>query len=303
MFPSAQLQSGLGGQAAQDYNNAIANKTFDGTLEEYLNPPKVAAPIQTGPSAAQVNPLLASLSSLDTILSNRLSNARDTYNRYINQYNDQDALDRQAYDTNVQQNNENLAGDRQAALLNAARGGQGLRSVLSSLGALAGSGVNLIERLVGRAANQDVGQADSTYKTNATNLNTAWGQTEQQQRQRRADADANLFNDEQNARADVLNSRKGILEQLANLYGSGSAKGNQYAGEATSLAPQIAATTKASTAPYAASSSLFSPQSLQTYLAGTKDLNVNTSGSRQPVINSPAFSTTQRRDDRLNGVA
>lgn len=251
---------------------------------------------------AQANPLLASLSSLDTILGNRLGNARSTYDRYINQYNEQDNLDRQAYDGQVQSNNENLASNRQAGLLNAARGGMGLRSVLSSLGALAGSGSDLVSRLIGQAANQDIGQADSAYKTNTTNLNTSWSQAEQQQRQRRADADANLRNDEQNARADVLNSRKSIFEQLANVYGSGSAKGQEFSNKAVALAPEIAGTTRASVAPYAASSSLFSPGALQEYLAGTKNLNVNTSGGKQPVINSPAFAT-QRKDDRLAGVA
>lgn len=273
------------------------------TQQPQYNAAAVAAAQQRAQMDLAANPLLASLGSLDQILGNRLGNAQSTYDRFINQYNEQDALDRQAYDGQVQSNNENLASDRQAGLLNAARGGVGLRSVLSSMGALAGSGSDLISRLIGQAANSDIGQADKTFKTNSSNLNTSWGQAEQQQRQRRSDAGANLQNDQQNARADVLNSRKSIFEQLANVYGTADAKGTQYASQAAALAPQIANTTRASVAPYQAASSLFSPGALQQYLAGTKDLNVNTSGSTQTPINSPTFAATQRKDDRLSGVA
>lgn len=291
--------------AAANANKAMSDRTFTAPAlpqqrSGYTVQAAAAAP--AGPTAAQLDPLLASLGSLDTILNNRLGNAQSTYDRYINQYNQQDALDRQAFDTQTQTNNEGLASNRQAGLLNAARAGTGLRSVLSGLGGLAGSGSDLINRLVGQAANQDIGQADSAFKTNVTNLNTSWGQAEQQQRQRRADAQANLSNDQQNARADVLNSRKGIYEQLANAYGSTNAKGGEYASKAASLAPQIANTTRASVAPYAAASSSFSPAALTEYLAGTKDLSVNTSGSKQGVINSPLFSTNKDKD-RLAGVA
>lgn len=250
-----------------------------------------------GPSAASVNPLLASLAQLDPILQNKLSGAEQTYNRYIGQYDTQDALDKAAYEANQQKIAENLAGQRQTGLLNAVRGGEGLRAVLSSLGALAGSGENVVRRLVGLAANSDLGAADKTFATNTENLTQSWQNAEQAQRQRRIDAEAQRQADIQNAQADVLGSRQKILESLANLYGADTSRGQQYASQATSLAPQIAATTAPSVGRYAAPSSLFSPAAIQNYLAGTKNLSVSTDGASNTPINSPLYSSEKRKDN------
>lgn len=251
-----------------------------------------------GPSAAAVNPLLASLGQLDPILQNKISGAEQTYKRYMDQYSAQDLLDKEAYDRNLQQVNENLASQRQAGLLNAIRGGEGLRAVLSSLGALAGSGVNTVRRLVGSAANEDIGAANQAFRTNMGNLTQSWQNAEQAARQRRIDAEAQRQADIQNAQAEVLGSRQKILESLANLYGTGAPQGQQYASQATALAPQIAATTAPSVGRYAAPSSLFSPAALETYLAGTKNLNVSTgSGTSATPINSPLYSPARRREE------
>lgn len=262
-----------------------------------------AAPV--GPTQAQLNPLLASLSSLDTILANKNSQSRGEYNRAIKGYNEQDAIDRRNYDENTVQNEQALTAGNQAALLNAANASSGLRGVLSGLGALAGSGVDVVQRLVGLAANKDTGDVRQNFETNATNLNNAWSQAEQEQRQRRQDARATLDNSLQNNKANVLTSRQGIYEQLANLYGPDLAQGGEYASKAAALAAPIANTTRATVAPYAKASSSFSPGALKSYLAGTQNLEVDTSGgggkSATP-INSPLFSN-DRRKDQLAGVA
>jgi len=251
----------------------------------------------------QANPLLGSLGSLDQVLANRLAQARAEYDRAIAGYNAQDALDKQAYNDNVHTNEQNFTSGNQAALLGAANASTGLRGVLGSLGALAGSGGDVVNRLVGQAANSDLGTARNTFDTNAKALTTNYGQTEQQQRQRRADAEANFGNTEQNARADVLNSRQSILEQLANLYGAGTSRGNEYAGQATALAPQIAETSRANVAPYQAASSLYSPTTLQGYLTGTKNLNVSTDSGTNTPINSPLYASNNQKKDQLAGVA
>lgn len=260
-----------------------------------------AAP--AGPSQEQLDPLLASLGSLDEILANKNSQSRAEYNRAIKGYDEQDALDKAAYGKNVFQNENTLTSNNQAALLNAANASTGLRGVLSSLGGLAGSGVDIVRRLVGLAANQDTGAARQTFDVNADNLNTAWSQAEREQRQRRQDAEATLDNNLQNNEAGVLTSRQSIYQQLANLYGDQLPEGKTYASKAAALAAPIAKTTKATVAPYAKASSSFSPAALQSYLAGTQNLNVNTSGGgSETPINSPIFSTGKKKD-QLAGVA
>lgn len=256
-----------------------------------------------GPPASVVDPLLASLDSLDTIRKNRFDAAQKRYNTAIKGYDEAFELDRANYDKQTNQNEDSLAWGRHQALLNAIRGGQGLKGVLSSLGALAGSGMDVVQRLVSNARADDQRGVDTNFQVNADNLMAAWRRAEQEDKQRRLDAKANLENEKQNARADVLNAEQKILMQLAELYGAGTAQGDQYAARASSLAPKIASTTKESIAPYAKASSLFSPAALQEYLAGTKDLNVSTSTDQTP-INSPLYSVrNDKKKDTLAGVA
>lgn len=257
--------------------------------------------VSAGPSRAQLDPLLASLDSLEEILANRNAQSRGEYSRAIKGYDAQDAIDRRAYDDNVFQNENTFTSNNQAALLNAANAATGLKGVLSSLGGLAGSGVDVIRRLVGLAANDDTGAGRKTFETNATNLQNSWSQAEQNQRQRREDAEALLQNNLQNNEAGVLTSRQGIFQQLANLYGDGTSEGNSYASKAAALSAPIARTTRATVAPYQAASSLFSPGALQQYLAGTQNLNVSASSGSEAPINSPVYSTRKR--EQLTGVA
>lgn len=252
---------------------------------------------------AAANPYLASLDSLDTILANKNAQSQAEYDRTIGEYNAADALDRAAHDKSVQQNETALTSGNQAALLNAANGAKGLRGVLASLGALGGSGLDVISRLVGLAANQDTGGVRKNFEANADSLNTNWAAAEQKQRQRRADADATRENNMQNNKANVLTSRQDMYQKLANIYGAGTAEGANYASRASALAPEIAATTRASVAPYAAASNLFTPQALRQYLAGTQNLNTDTSGTPQKPINSPLFGQAEKKKDSLIGVA
>ena len=290
---------------SKQYAAANAPRSSSGSAPVRSAPVRYAAPAPppapVGPTAAQTDPLLASLKSLDTIRGNKNQQTQNEYNTAINGYNSQDALDKANYDKNVFANENTFTGNNQASLLNAANAYTGLRGVLSSLGGLSGSGVDTIKRLVGLAANSDTGAARKTFDANAGALNDTWGQAERQQRQRRADASATRDNNLQNNEANVLTSRQHIYEQLANLYGAGNSQGNDYASQASALAAPIAATTKATVAPYEAASSLFSPGALQNYLAGTQNLNVNTSDSSAP-INSPAY-VDMKKKDKLSGVA
>lgn len=269
------------------------------------NAAAVAAAQHAAAARVAANPILASLGTLDGVLNNKLTQAQQTHDQFINKYNDLDAQDHDQLNSQTEQNNSNLASNDMAALLNAAHGGQGLRAVLASLGALSGSGENILHRLVGEAANSDANAAHQTFSTNATSLNEAGKAMDSAEKNRRVDADSALFNDQQDARANVLNSRKGLYDQLANLYGTGTAEGDDYAGKSAALAPEIANTTKASVAAYQPASSLYSPQSLATYLAGTKNLSVNTSGGPETPstpLNSPLFPSGQKKD-QLPGVA
>lgn len=301
------LDPNAGGSGATDWANSGANwiGSSSGSVLGDSTSVTQAPAAPPRPSQAQLDPLLASLSSLDSVLANRNSQSQAEYDRAISGYNAQDDLDRRAHTEGVQGNERTLTSNNQRALLNAANASSGLRGVLSGLGGLAGSGRDVVARLVGLAANSDTGAARETFETNAGNLTSAWGRAEQSQRQRREDAGATLENNKQNNQAGVLTSKQSIYQQLANLYGDALPEGRDYASQAASLAPQIAATSRATVAPYQAASGTYSPDAVKNYLAGTQNLEVNTgggAGQSMVPVNSPLFSS-DRKKDLLPGVA
>lgn len=259
-----------------------------------------------GPSAGQLAGPTAALASLDGILANKNTQSQQEHDTAINGYNAQDAIDQGQQADAVAKNESTYTGNNQSALLNAANASTGLRGVLASLGALGGSGMDIVRHLVGLASNSDTGAAQKNFDTNATALNNAGQTMDQVEKQRRLNADSTLQNNLQDNSSNVLTSRQSILNQLATLFGAGTAQGNDYASQAATLTPQIAATTRASVAPYAAASSTYSPAALQSYLAGTQNLNVGTSADANtpaPLgpINAPGAS--QKTKDTLSGVA
>jgi hypothetical protein len=265
----------------------------------------------TQPTAAQTSPLLASLASLVSILSNKTQATQDAYSSAINGYNATDATDQANISKSINDNEDQYTEADQAALLNAANAATGIRGTLSSIGGLAGSGLDVIRKLVGLAANSDTGSAKDTFTTNAGTIDSAAETTTQAEAQRRADAAATLATGIQNDNADVLNSKQTILQQLASLYGADDPTGQSYASQAAALAAPIAATTSDSSgtvAPYAAGSSLYTPSALTAYLAGTHNLNTSiapvtpTPSTTGTAINSPLATSTQKKDV-LTGVA
>lgn len=255
---------------------------------------------------AEVDAILSSMGTLDSVLANRNQTTNDTYNQAVRSYDDTFALDRQARDKSQVQNEQANTDARQAAMVQAAAGGRGLRSVLASMGALGGTGLDLANQAVSREANIDIGNADKNFQTNAGNITDSWARAEDEDRRRRAEATTIRDNSLTNNAADVAASRQSMYNQLAGMYDRGSAEANSYLAKASALNPQIAAGSRQAVAPYAKSQQLFAPGKLQEYLGGVRDLSVGASaapsGQTSSPVNSPLFGQSEDKRRQI-GVA
>ena len=255
---------------------------------------------------AEVDAILSSMGTLDSVLANRNQTTNDTYNQAVRSYDDTFALDRQARDKSQIQNEQANTDARQAAMVQAAAGGRGLRSVLASMGALGGTGLDLANQAVSREANIDIGNADKNFQTNAGNITDSWARAEDEDRRRRAEATTIRDNSLTNNAADVAASRQSMYNQLAGMYDRGSAEANSYLAKASALNPQIAAGSRQAVAPYAKSQQLFAPGKLQEYLGGVRDLSVGASaapsGQTSSPVNSPLFGQLEDKRRQI-GVA
>lgn len=257
--------------------------------------------VSQGPSQAQLDQMNSQLALLDTLLADKNRTTTDAYNQTTRSYDDMLALDRQARDKATQQNETALTEARQAAKVQSAQGGQGLKAVLASMNALGGTGAKLADQAVAREANIDIGNADKNFRTNADNLTSSWAAAEDADKRRREEARTIRDNELSQNRAETLTSRQSMLNTLAGMYDKGTAQANNYLTQATSLNPEIVNASRKNVAQYQKASQLFSPQKLQEYLGGVRDLQVNTAaGASGAPVNSSIFATSDDKRRRTN---
>ena len=139
------------------------------------NTPAVVAAAPAAAVAAPVNHTLGQ-STIDGFN----QSATDANTQYQNQYNQAvknnasaDTTQQNQYNTQVQNNNEAHSTAIQNAEQAGARGDQGLRAVLASIGALNGTGQVLAGRAVSDSTNNDLGTSAQTYQTNDQSIQDA----------------------------------------------------------------------------------------------------------------------------------
>lgn len=259
-----------------------------------------SAPVYQDTSAAR-KATQQGIDSLDTTLSSNLQSISDNYARIIQQYNDEATTNKTNYDTQVGSNEQTRENTIQAALLAAAQGGRGLRATLGSIGALNGTGLLLANRAVAAGANTDIGDGNKVFDKNATQLYTAYAQTQQDEKNRRAEAEAAKVNEEKATRAAVAKEKQGLYEKMAGFWTDAGNNGeaNRYLGMVGNMSPEIAGYSGTAVAPYTPRSVLFNPGELGSYLAGAKDMTVKTGGTAadKAPINSPLYTSSRKREE------
>lgn len=244
---------------------------------------------------------LAGLNALDQQTSQGVRSVDDALNRLIAQYNTESSSNEGNYGNQSTNNQLNLQKNKQTALVNASQGRQGLFGTLSSLGALNGSGVQLANQAVQKAANQDLAGAGDNYNENQTQLDTAINTFRQQDKMRRENAQTAAENAKTNINNEAARNRQTFYGNLANNY---AAMGNQgeagrYTQLASSLFPEVART-NVPNSNIAYSGAAFTPGSLSNYLSGA-DSSVVSATPTKPGERLPGLvaSPTKRKQQLM----
>lgn len=212
VYVKAAGVSGSGGSGVDDVgasNKALLADLGSYGAKEISNPGSGTAPAATGggtggssssstPAASTtVNPGL--ISSILASIANEISTNQSNYQNAVNANKGDDATEANEVTTQSQGNTTSRAQAIQGAEQAAATGSKGLDAVLASLGALGGTGSVLAGRAVASTANGDIGGADSTYQTNATNISNADAAYQAAAKQRDTTLANNLTADNQDA--------------------------------------------------------------------------------------------------------
>lgn len=252
---------------------------------------------------AQADPLRKALSAVDVELRNNLASNRGEYDNILSDYRAQDASDRQEYERQVGQNETQFTTNRHNQLLSGARLNNSLRNILASMGALAGTGSQLAGDTATRITNRAIGEAGENFSDNAATLDRTWSNAEREQERRRKQAETELERRNLATERSALEGRQGILNSLANLFGSDTQQGQQYLSQAGELYGQIANTSRPVIADYAAANATYSPAELNSYLAGIgnnpAEVSRTAPGASTVPLNSPLFGRDRRREREL----
>lgn len=248
------------------------------------------------------NATQAGLSALDTAQNNRLSAEDIAYNNLMSRYDTEKSTERGKYTDQVTGNEKALSTGNQAAMLAAAQGGRGLRATLAAMGALGGTGAVLADRAIMDSANKDLGGATENFETNAKTLQTAWGDFEKLDEDRRQEAGNIRNTNRQAVEADILTNRQKLLQDMASYWEQAGNQGEygNYMGQATALTPEIAARSR-SRAEYTPVQGGFKPGELSNYLAGARDMTVGrqTGAQAGPALNNPLYALSRKREEEL----
>jgi hypothetical protein len=219
----------------------------------------------------------AGLGAVDTQTAAGIAAINASLAKLNSQYDGETATNETNYTNSSNDNQSELQTNKQTALVNAANGRQGLLGALASIGALSGTGVEEANNAVQSGANTDLAGAGDTYATNQSSLDDAMGEYNEENTERKADAQTEADNAITNAQNQGATAKQTFLTNLSNDY---SAEGNAgqaktYTAQAAALYPTIAATNvPAST--ISAESAAYTPASLSNYLSSGNTI-VNTS--------------------------
>lgn len=292
--------------AGTNYNNGFDSSAGSFVAQRINDPLSGGANTGNGGSGgnyvdttAARNSTLGQISSLDTRLANLNQSSKDQLDQLLARYNSEDALAQGQYNDQVTTNEKTRSGNINDALVAAAEGGRGLRSNLSALNALNGTGLLLANRAIARVANNDVGGANETFDKNAKTLNNAWAATEQDQRNRKEEANTDYNNALKKNAATIASSRQNLFKDMASFFtqsGDNSSAANWLA-KINGENPTIEAADAVKSPTFQARSAAFSPSALDNYLAGKQDMTVQAQpSSGAPALNSPLFATTRKRE-------
>lgn len=240
------------------------------------------------------------INSLGTEQNVGYRNIDDSYSSLIGGYDKEKQRNEADYTEQGVTNNTNLSKNRQNALLAASQGMRGLRGTLAAIGALGGTGRDLANRAVTTEANQDIGGALDTATTNAKVLDKSWGRFQEEDEDRRREADTAKANQRTALEGSIASKRQQFLQKLAEIFGAADRTGEagNYLRQAGGLNEEIASKTRVGSTPFAARAAAFSPGTLENYLAGAGDMTVDVAPAAGGLINPTTILAGGRRPRR-----
>ena len=177
----------------------------------------------------QIDDINSNISSLDNQLKNTLAGVDNEYNQYKNEQQSSYNAQKNDYDKSTLQNRQNLRNNRNEITDKASRGLRSLLRVLGAMGAGGGSEARYeIPRMVTDQANSEFNNAGQTYAQNQQNLDTNWGNYNNQFENDRKKLEDWYNGQVKSKKQESEQRRQSLLSDLATAYGNRAQYGGDY---------------------------------------------------------------------------
>ena len=235
----------------------------------------------------QIQDINNNINSLDQQLENDLAGVKGEYDQYKNEQQSTYEANKNDYDNSTLQNQQNLQTNRNEITNRASSGLRGLLRVLGAMGAGGGSVARYeAPGMVTKQANQEMSGAGRTYAQNQSNLDTDWGnyQNEFENDKKKLE---DWYSGQVKAKKQANEERKqSLLNDLVTAYGNRAQYGGEYGNNIDDAYNKIAESRNKVTnigkftAPnYTGLTSVFKSPSLESYDTGNTDLSTTIADS------------------------
>lgn len=288
----AKYSPATGGTGTSAINDTNSSGTYSGS---YTGSGSSYDPSQLAVYDQGIGQLNTSLSRLPTQLQIALDNIGSQYGQNKNQLDSSFSASKNQYDTSGVQNQQQLRTNRNTITDQSSQGLRGLMRILGAHNALGSSDSLNASQAVQQAATAQNNGAGQTFAQNQQNLDTNWGNYQNEDKNKRAQLTDWRTQQENSARAQSDTTKQSVLNQLAQLAsqrasyvgGNSTAAAQPYLDQANALSSSIDSLGKIAPT-YTGSTPVYNTPSLSSYNTGSGDsIKTDTTSGYQ---NSPALA-------------
>lgn len=292
---------------AADNNNAITRTTSSAGAGSYNAEQEAMKNRMRGIYDRQIQDINSNVDSLGRQLENDLASIKGEYNQYKNEQQSTYNANKNDYDKSTVQNQQNLQTNRNEITNRASSGLRGLLRVLGAMGAGGGSVARYeAPGMVTKQANQEMSGAGRTYAQNQSNLDTDWGNYNEQFENDKKKLE-DWYNGQVKAKKQANEEkRQSLLADLVTAYGNRAQYGGDYGNNINDAYNKIAESRNRvvdlgtyAKPNYTGLTSVFKSPDLASYDTGNTDLSTTVTESNTSA-SSPLLVALQGLNKKKN---
>lgn len=180
----------------------------------------------------QISDIKDSLGGIDKQIDNALAGIKGEYDTYKNEQQSQYNANKNEYDNSTKQNQQQLQTNRNAITNRASSGLRGLLRILGAMGAGGGSVARYeAPGMVTKQANQEYNNAGQTYAQNQSNLDTDWGNYQNQFENDKKKLEDWYNGQVKSKKQEIYEKGQSLLTDLVTALGNRAQYGGNFGGD------------------------------------------------------------------------